>query len=132
MGRAVRTETPLPKTDGVELRPEVTDDLLADITRRIVEAFHPYKVILFGSYAYGTPHVYSDVDLPRIQNLVQLRNQCATYDTRLLRQLPLVRILNPYGIAIRYPGMTATVAQAKEAVRTARSLRRTLRRKLGL
>src|SRR3989442_750187 len=28
-----------------ELRPEVTDELLADITRRIVEKFHPHKVI---------------------------------------------------------------------------------------
>ncbi|HZO91634.1 MAG TPA: hypothetical protein VFB38_25150 [Chthonomonadaceae bacterium] len=31
-------------------RPEVTEALLADITQRIVEAFHPHKVILFGSY----------------------------------------------------------------------------------
>jgi predicted nucleotidyltransferase len=44
-------------------RPEVTDELLSDITRRIVDAFHPYKIILFGSYAYGKPHIYSDVDL---------------------------------------------------------------------
>ncbi|MCB1059994.1 MAG: nucleotidyltransferase domain-containing protein [Calditrichaeota bacterium] len=29
----------------------------------IVEKFHPEKVILFGSYAYGTPTEDSDVDL---------------------------------------------------------------------
>jgi predicted nucleotidyltransferase len=29
----------------------------------IGERFHPEKVILFGSYAYGTPHEESDVDL---------------------------------------------------------------------
>ena len=46
-----------------ELRPEVTEELLASITARIVDAFHPHKVILFGSYAYGTPHIYSDIDL---------------------------------------------------------------------
>ena len=45
------------------LRPEVTDELLADIARRIVAEFHPYRIILFGSYAYGTPHTESDVDL---------------------------------------------------------------------
>ncbi|MBM4072413.1 MAG: nucleotidyltransferase domain-containing protein [Planctomycetes bacterium] len=31
--------------------------------RRIAERFHPHKIILFGSYAYGTPHIESDVDL---------------------------------------------------------------------
>jgi hypothetical protein len=29
----------------------------------IAEKFHPDKIILFGSYAYGTPHEDSDVDL---------------------------------------------------------------------
>src|SRR5688572_9953810 len=31
--------------------------------RQIVERFHPDKIILFGSYAYGTPTPDSDVDL---------------------------------------------------------------------
>jgi predicted nucleotidyltransferase len=31
--------------------------------RRVVERFHPEKVILFGSHAYGRPHEDSDVDL---------------------------------------------------------------------
>ena len=31
--------------------------------RRIAERFQPDKIILFGSYAYGTPHNESDVDL---------------------------------------------------------------------
>lgn len=46
-----------------QMRPEVTDELLADVTRRIVEQFHPHKVILFGSYVWGKPHVYSDLDM---------------------------------------------------------------------
>jgi predicted nucleotidyltransferase len=29
----------------------------------VVEKFHPDKIILFGSYAYGTPHQDSDVDI---------------------------------------------------------------------
>lgn len=49
--------------DWATLRPAVTDALLSDMTQRIVEKFRPYKVVLFGSYAYGTPHLYSDVDL---------------------------------------------------------------------
>jgi predicted nucleotidyltransferase len=31
--------------------------------RQIAERFHPEKITLFGSYAYGTPHQDSDVDL---------------------------------------------------------------------
>src|SRR6516165_7632645 len=31
--------------------------------RRVAERFEPDKIILFGSYAYGTPHADSDVDL---------------------------------------------------------------------
>jgi predicted nucleotidyltransferase len=31
--------------------------------RQVAERFHPDKIILFGSYAYGTPHANSDVDI---------------------------------------------------------------------
>ena len=31
--------------------------------RDVAEKFHPDKIILFGSYAYGTPHEDSDVDI---------------------------------------------------------------------
>jgi predicted nucleotidyltransferase len=33
------------------------------IVQQIVDHFHPQKVILFGSYAHGTPTEDSDVDL---------------------------------------------------------------------
>src|SRR5713226_354336 len=31
--------------------------------RQVAERFQPVKIILFGSYAYGTPHADSDVDI---------------------------------------------------------------------
>src|SRR5271157_2516867 len=31
--------------------------------REVAEKFHPDKIILFGSQAYGTPHEDSDVDI---------------------------------------------------------------------
>jgi predicted nucleotidyltransferase len=31
--------------------------------RAVAKRFHPDKIILFGSYAYGTPHEDSDVDI---------------------------------------------------------------------
>lgn len=41
----------------------VTESLLQEITTRIVDVFDPEKVILFGSYATGSSHSDSDVDL---------------------------------------------------------------------
>jgi predicted nucleotidyltransferase len=43
--------------------PEVTEDLLDQMVQTIVDKFHPQKVILFGSHAWGTPRKESDVDL---------------------------------------------------------------------
>lgn len=43
--------------------------------RRIAERFHPRKIILFGSYAYGTPHAESDVDLLVIMPAYDVVNQ---------------------------------------------------------
>lgn len=38
-----------------ELKTAVTLKDIQEIVRQIVERFHPQKVILFGSYAHGTP-----------------------------------------------------------------------------
>ncbi|HEQ60854.1 MAG TPA: nucleotidyltransferase domain-containing protein [Firmicutes bacterium] len=43
--------------------PRVTTELLNEIARRIVERFHPEKIILFGSHAWGGARADSDVDL---------------------------------------------------------------------
>src|SRR5258708_37519981 len=37
--------------------------LIRRFARDVAERFHPEKIILFGSYAYGTPHADSDVDV---------------------------------------------------------------------
>jgi len=41
----------------------VSEEMLQEITRRLVEEFHPEKVILFGSHAWGEPNEDSDLDL---------------------------------------------------------------------
>src|SRR2546423_13020248 len=41
----------------------VTRTAIEDLTTRIVQQFQPDRIILFGSYAYGTPTPDSDVDL---------------------------------------------------------------------
>ncbi|MCL5999442.1 MAG: nucleotidyltransferase domain-containing protein [Chloroflexi bacterium] len=41
----------------------ITPQVIDEVVRQIVTKFQPDKVILFGSYAYGTPSPDSDVDL---------------------------------------------------------------------
>src|SRR5438128_1712247 len=43
--------------------PNIPLSAIRRFARQIAERFHPEKIILFGSYAYGTPHNESDVDL---------------------------------------------------------------------
>ena len=37
--------------------------LIRRFAHQVAERFHPDKIILFGSFAYGTPHADSDVDI---------------------------------------------------------------------
>ena len=41
----------------------VTPGLLREIAQKVVRAFRPKNIILFGSYAYGKPTADSDLDL---------------------------------------------------------------------
>src|ERR1700732_4656238 len=57
--------------------------------RQVAERFHPEKIVLFGSYAYGTPHEDSDVDLLVV---MPARNEIDTairIKTALLPPFPL-------------------------------------------
>jgi uncharacterized protein len=51
--------------------------------RAIAEEFHPDKIILFGSYAYGTPNEDSDVDLLVIMPARNPHNQAVNILWRL-------------------------------------------------
>ncbi len=41
----------------------VSEQEITQFTSRIVREYHPQRIILFGSYAYGTPTADADVDL---------------------------------------------------------------------
>lgn len=44
------------------MRP-ITDELVQEVTNKIVERFHPKRIIAFGSYARGEHRPESDLDL---------------------------------------------------------------------
>jgi predicted nucleotidyltransferase len=52
----------------------ITDELVREIVQKIVDAFKPQKVILFGSRAYGEPVPDSDVDLLVVTNALKTRS----------------------------------------------------------
>lgn len=41
----------------------ITGEQIQSVVARIVEGYQPDRIILFGSYAYGTPTEHSDLDL---------------------------------------------------------------------
>jgi predicted nucleotidyltransferase len=43
--------------------PDIPMTAIRRFARQIAARFHPDKIVLFGSYAYGKPHAESDVDL---------------------------------------------------------------------
>jgi predicted nucleotidyltransferase len=45
------------------LPPKIPLAAIRRFARRIAERFDPEKIVLFGSFAYGKPHEWSDVDL---------------------------------------------------------------------
>ncbi len=47
----------------VDVRKRIPEEVIRELARRIIEKFHPRRIILFGSYAYGHPRPESDVDL---------------------------------------------------------------------
>jgi predicted nucleotidyltransferase len=51
--------------------------------RAIAERFHPHKIILFGSYAYGTPTPDSDVDLLVVMPAKNQLDQAVRIDEKL-------------------------------------------------
>ena len=55
--------------------PNVPLAAIRRFARQIAERFHPEKIILFGSYAYGQPHNESDVDLLVIMPAYDVVNQ---------------------------------------------------------
>jgi len=71
----------------------ITEEMLQKITHRIVQAFRPEKIVLFGSYAYGEPEFQSDLDLLVVMN--RLRRKSVFERDRLV-----AGVARPAGVAM--------------------------------
>lgn len=63
--------------------------LIRRFARDVAEKFQPDKIILFGSYAYGTPHADSDVDILVIMPARNQLDQAVRIDCALDPPFPL-------------------------------------------
>ncbi|ODS33727.1 MAG: Nucleotidyltransferase domain protein [Candidatus Scalindua rubra] len=79
-------------------RIEVTDKLLEGVVHKIVEHFHPLKIIFFGSYIWGKPGQDSDVDLLVIMESKERPASRASALRRICRPMFL-----PMDILVRTP-----------------------------
>jgi predicted nucleotidyltransferase len=86
----------------------VTRGTLNEIVRRIVRGVRPQKIILFGSYGYGSPTNDSDVDLLVIMETSDRPADRYLVVSRLIRPRPF-----PLDILVKTPAEMAQ-ALAKE------------------
>jgi len=68
----------------------VTEQILAKITERLVDNFHPDRIILFGSQARGAADEHSDLDILVI---------CHIKDSRRALTLSMYKALRGLGVA---------------------------------
>jgi predicted nucleotidyltransferase len=87
--------------------PSSVADVLPAAAQRIAEALQPQKIILFGSYAYGTPTPDSDVDLLVIMETTAPHVERYLAVCRLLRPRPF-----PVDILVRTPAEIECAVQS--------------------
>lgn len=89
-----------------------SDRILATIVERVVDRFHPQKIILFGSRARGTAGPESDVDLLVVIPFTGSRLKLAVEIRKTLRGLGIAKdivVMTPEEFAVRkeIPGTVA-------------------------
>ncbi len=69
--------------------PDIPMAAIRRYARQIAERFQPDKIILFGSYAYGQPHEWSDVNILVVMKVYDEVNQSIRIMNTLEAPFPL-------------------------------------------
>ena len=88
----------------------VTEEALQAIVHRLVTGLHPHKIVLFGSYSYGTPTAESDVDLLVIMDTTARPVDRYLRVSRLLRPRPF-----PLDLLVKTPEEIAQALAREDA-----------------
>ena len=87
----------------------ITEAQIQAVVQRIVEGYAPDRIILFGSYAYGTPTEDSDLDLLVLKSGIgPARTERALAVRRLVRGTGV-----PMDILVRTPAEFASAAAVR-------------------
>ena len=76
--------------------------------------------------------VETGVSFPRVHDLLQLLNLCAQAQPLWLAYAKVMDEMTDYAVDFRYPGQSATLREARTALKHCRSLRAEVRRSFGL
>ena len=82
-------------------------EALPEVVQRIVQTLHPEKIVLFGSYADGTPTSDSDVDLLVVMETTASPVERYLAVSRLLRPRPF-----PVDILVKRPDEIQSALEA--------------------
>jgi uncharacterized protein len=88
----------------------VTEEALQAMVHRLVTGLHPRKIVLFGSYSYGTPTADSDVDLLVIMDTTARPVERYLRVSRLLRPRPF-----PLDLLVKTPEEIAQALAREDA-----------------
>ena len=88
----------------------VTEEALQAMVHRLVTELHPHKIVLFGSYSYGTPTADSDVDLLVIMDTTARPVDRYLRVSRLLRPRPF-----PLDLLVKTPEEIAQALAREDA-----------------
>jgi predicted nucleotidyltransferase len=76
--------------------------VIRQYAREVAERFQPDKIILYGSYAYGTPHADSDVDILVIMPARNEIDQAFQIRCEVPTRFPMdLHVLKPRNVAWR-------------------------------
>jgi predicted nucleotidyltransferase len=83
----------------------VSQDILKEAVRRLVEQFHPEKIILFGSQVRGTADSRSDIDLLVISPIKEKRRELMVEMNRVVHHIwEAIRFENTESITSVFKG----------------------------